>query len=291
MLGKFQLALVSEIALIVAVLGSGVWLGHHFTKPETVTSIVHDTKQVEVKVPVLTEKVMDRIVTDPKQQVLINQLVKENRELKLRPTTITTTTVASAESGGTGGSDASKITNIPNTENGKTKSFQFKDFQLTAQYLSDGSKFEYKLDQKFNIVTSTAKDKDGKSVSLVNVFQTTPSGPKKLQAETTAISVTNDQAKWFVSPRIQAGFAMDTTKAKSGIGSFQWLKHGKSGDPKDIKVAVLSPGVVVGEVVKPALLPISINLGAIPKQPFSNLWVSPWIDTTKRIGFSVTATF
>ena len=55
--------------------------------------------------------------------------------------------------------------------------------------------------------------------------------------------------------------------------------------------AFATPAVVVGKTVRDiGVLPVSVNLGNLPRQPFTNLWVSPFVSKT-RVGVTLTATF
>src|SRR5882724_11832244 len=94
-----QLLIVGLIGL-----GGGAYVHHRLEAPTTTTTVVHDVQQVRVEVPTLTTKIVDRIITDPKQQLAINKLIKENNDLKLKLIQVSSTV---AEAHSTGGSEPS----------------------------------------------------------------------------------------------------------------------------------------------------------------------------------------
>jgi hypothetical protein len=282
---------------IVAALfvGGGVWLYKHFQPPKTTTTTVAGTKEVTVAAPVLTTKVVDRIVVDPKQQAVINQLIKENNALKLKVTRVTSTVATNTTTGGTASSNPSpgtitQVVRVPQATQplnpNDVGSWSFKDWQLMASY--SPTDFSYSLSQSFRIVTTTAKD----GTELLKLVQDTPKGPVDIATTTTVIQADPTLARFFISPRVQGGFGIDQAGVKGGFIGVQWLKHGSSNANEDIRWGIATPGVFIqtGKVA-PVLLPISLNVGTIKYVPFTNLWISPFIDLTKRAGFVLTATF
>lgn len=291
---KSRAAQFGVVALLS--LGVGAYLHHRFTPPKTITTIVHDTKQVQVEVPVLTTKIVDRIVTDPNQQALINKLIKENDALKLRVTQISTTTATNTSMGGTDQRLPGTIIPTPSSTStgGKvgSSSYTFKDYQLNATYTGNGKEFNYLLSQNLIITSSTGFNKEGNKVGLVELNQVTPKGLVKIPTDTTYVFADERAARWFVSPRIQGGLGIDQDKTKSGFIGLQLLKKGTSKDPKDISFAVGTVGILLrAGVVEPVVLPFSYNVGHLPKQPFSNLWLGASIDRNKKIGLTLTTTF
>lgn len=283
---------------IVGLLGTGIGTYVHakFAPPTTTTTIVHDIQQVRVDVPVLTEKIVDRIITDPKQQEAIKLLIKENNDLKLKISQISSTVATNTSTNGTGTTDPFPGTITPpqvvsSGTTGSDNLSSFKDYQLTATYSSKS--FNYTLLQTFIIESSTGRDSSGKvSIGIVRLFQDTPGGLKPVPAKTTVIQANENTSKWFVSPRGQIGFGIQSDKSRMGLTAFQWLKHGSSRAPEDIRWAILSPAMSVqnAEAV-PLLLPISLNLGSFHYAPVTNVWLSPTVTKDKKIGISLTMTF
>lgn len=271
--------------LLVVVLFSILsgWLVHHFEPVQTQTVTIHDTKEVTVEKPVVTTKVVTQVIKDPTDQRLAKAALAENTALKAKVTELTSTN-AVVQFVGTGIPQA-KVEGNKTTD----QVYAFKDFQLDATYTV--SKFTYTLNQQFKVVTTTSRLEDGRTVGFVTLYQIRPEGPVKLDAQTTSINVDEAISHWMVSPRIQGGLEVEKG-AQNGVIALQWLKHGKSKDPKDLRWAILSPAVILGQKTREAgMLPFSINLGNIPKQPLSNIWLSPIITQNKTFGLTISATF
>lgn len=296
---------------VIGLLGSGVgaFVYGRMVPPTTTTTIVHDIQQVRVDVPVLTEKIVDRIITDPKQQEAIKLLIKENNDLKLKISQISSTVATNTSTNGTGTTNPfpgtitppQVVRSLPTTNETANEgpnsgtvggnNSTFKDYQLTATYSSKS--FNYTLLQTFIIESSTGRDSSGKvSIGIVRLFQDTPGGLKPIPAKTTVIQANETKSKWFVSPRGQIGFGIQSDKSRMGLAAFQWLKRGSSKAPEDIRWAILSPAMSVqnGQAV-PLLLPISLNLGSFHYTPVTNVWLSPTITKDKKLGISLTMTF
>lgn len=109
---------------------------------------------------------------------------------------------------------------------------------------------------------------------------------------------------WLVGLNVQGGVTATTGHATGYLAGVQWLKRGTSNTPGAVKLALLSPVFFAAPNVKEVgLLPVSVNVGAVvPHQPFTNLWVSPYVSldwaslgpngaSLKRVGIALTATF
>lgn len=280
---------VSQLALACgATLILGAYLHSRWASPKIITDVVHDTKVVTVETPVLSDRVITKLVTDPTQQRALTALLKENHELKSKITQVTTTVASNDDTGGSGSDDLVKGTITPDPV--VRGAFKYDDYQLQATY--DGTAFEYHLAQKFVLQTSTGKDPNGKVISLVKLYEETPDGLKAIPAQTISINSDPDALRWMLSPRIQGGLSLGQDGQKGGFIGFQLLKRGTSRDPKDLRWSVGTIGVVVGNgPVRPVLLPVSFNVGSIPHQPFSNMWVSPTIDRDGKVGLVLSVTF
>jgi hypothetical protein len=270
---------LKELGIVLVLATTGTLVGYcaHQPEPKVEERIVHETREVQVSVPVLTTQVIEKIVDNPKDKALISKLIKENNELKVKPDSITNTS-AKVDTEGSGQGVRSG-----NAEQASPDSFTFKDFQLEANWT--GPSFSYRLSQDFKIITSTGLDNQGRRTGLVRVYQETPDGPKEVVSSTTVFNAETKPVKWRVSARIQGGLGFP----KTGVAVFQWLTRGSSGDPADLKFAVLSPAVSTEKTI--GVLPISLNLGTIPKQPFTNLWLSPFIGQGGKKALTITATF
>lgn len=103
--------------------------------------------------------------------------------------------------------------------------------------------------------------------------------------------------RFIVGLSIQGGVAATLDHATGFVVGAQWLKRGTTDDPRHLRWAFLTP-VFFGapNVHEVGLLPFSWNLAtAIPHQPLTNLWVSPYVGGNprhpSRVGVTLTATF
>lgn len=290
---KSRLVQLGLIALVGV--GGGAYLHSKLSPPTITTTIVHDIKQVRVDVPVLTEKIVDRIITDPREQAAIAKLIKENHELKFKLTQVSSTVATNTTTGsgtpsevvrGTA-AEGNPVQGLPPVSN---QVYRFNDYQLTATY---GPKtFDYKLVQTFIIESTTGKNSKGGSIGIVRLFQDTPKGLVPIPAQTTVIQANENTPRWFVSPRGQVGLGINLDKSRMGLAAFQWLKKGTSRAPEDIRWAVLSPAVSISNAqAVPSVLPFSYNLGSLKYAPVTNIWLSPIVSRTMKVGFVVTTTF
>lgn len=280
---------------LVSLLGYGAYKVFTRGLDIQIVQTTPEVKTVYVDVPVLDTKTITKIVTDPKDKAEIARLLAENKKLGAQVVQLTNT-VAELKSHGDGTVD---VTPPTDTTPAVT---HFKDFRL--DFTTDGKTAHYDLTQKFQVLSTTGRDKDGKRIALVNLFELGPNGEKfpMSKVETTAIFADETKPHWIVSPAIQAGFsiAKDTSQKTTpgGIVGVQWLKKGRTKAAEDSSFAALTPVAFISDTVKEAgVLPVSWNLGTVKFSPFKDLWVSPYVGfdlanrKTSRIGFSLTATF
>lgn len=108
----------------------------------------------------------------------------------------------------------------------------------------------------------------------------------------------------IVGTNIQGGVVGTLDHATGYVVALQWLKVGTSNDPRNLRFAFASPAFYAApNVHELGLLPISVNVAElVPHQPFTNIWVSPYVSiywqsltpqgaTIKRVGVAFTATF
>lgn len=181
----------------------------------------------------------------------------------------------------------------------------FKDFRLDFQAV--GSKVTYTLDQQFVIIQTIDRAKDGSRTAKAEVFEVTPEGRTPLEHVATQVVERDDTApRWLTGFNVQGGLEAGATGQTSGLVGLQWLKHGRANNPGDLRFAVLTPAVTFGGTVDVGVLPISFNVANYVKhQPFTNVWVSPYLGATgllktsagnptgigSAIGVAITATF
>lgn len=111
-------------------------------------------------------------------------------------------------------------------------------------------------------------------------------------------------SRWLVGLNVQGGVVATTGHATGYVAGVQWLKRGTDNTPGHLRYALASPVFFGAPNVKElGLLPVSVNVATlVPHQPFTNLWVSPYVSldwstispqgaTLKRVGVALTATF
>lgn len=270
---------------VVLAAGVGAHLYGYLAPPKTVERVVDNVKTVYVDRPVLTEKIITNIIADPADKRAIRELLAQNELLKLN---VTGLTQVIAELKATGGGPGTVVTDPTGV-----LAFSFHDFRVdfAVTGLQQTPTMNYELHQKFKVFVTSGRGKDGKPLNLASVSEVTPSGLVPLTIEVTNVFADQTSNHWLISGRIQAGFGvLFPAVDKGGVIAFQWLKRGRSESAEDVGFAVLSPAVFVGKTVGYGVLPVSVNLGRLPRQPFRDVWVSPFFSRT-RAGVVLTATF
>lgn len=126
---------------------------------------------------------------------------------------------------------------------------------------------------------------------------TSPSAPLNL-------SPVQQPRRLIVGTNVQGGIVGTMDHATGYIVALQWLKVGRTNDPRNLRFAFASPAFYAApNVHELGLLPISVNVAElVPHQPFTNIWVSPYVSiywqtlspqgaAIKRVGLALTATF
>lgn len=256
-------------------------------------------KIVYVDKPVLTEKIVTKYVTD---RVEVQKVMMENAYLENQVATLNET-ITRLKSTGSG-----QIVYVDRPVPGETRTVRegnFKDWRLNFTFAED--KANYTLDQQFETITVLGKDKQGKPFATTKVLEV---GPGETRTPLTNVKATTVQAnvkdagkRWLFSASLQAGFAgtvqpsATTSKnAAGGVVGVKWLTRGYTKAAEDGVFSLLTPVVfLTKDVQEVGVLPISFNLGRVPKQPFRDLWVAPLVtftgSGTGRVGFSILATF
>jgi hypothetical protein len=285
---------VEILSLVLA-----VWLGfaihRHYVPSYTTVQTNEHTTTVSVEKPVLTEKLVTKIISDPKDKAIIAAQLAEINRLKLDATSLSET-IAQLKEHGSG----QIVAEAPAQPGGPTN-YHFKDYRL--DFRTDLTTAQYDLSQKFIVLATQGKDAHGQRTTLVSVYEEGPHGERILiPAQTTTVVANESVARWFAHVNVQAGAAFtksDTgATVNGGLIGVQWLKHGTTLAPADTKWAVLTPTYFVSQNVKEfGVLPVSFNLGVVPHQPFTNIWFSPYLGMDiagrgiSRLGFAITATF
>lgn len=290
--------IISSYLLVLLIgIGLGVWGTNKWQEPPAPEiRVVENVKYVDVPVEKIVTKTVTKYVRDTKE---VSRLLNEAAAAELRIATLTetiaslkTTTVAPPE------------TKTVFVEKPGAPEAHFKDWRLTFDATS--TQTTYQLDQKFEAIAAIGKDKEGKPTVKTRLFEIGPGETRTemTDASTIVVSATPNQKHWFFTGAIQAGFGytrdIDAGKGVSGgLVGLQWIKKGTSKAAEDSSLSLLTPvAYISSDTVEFGVLPVSLNLGKIPKQPFRDLWVSPLLVFGKapnvsptRLGVSLTATF
>jgi hypothetical protein len=278
------------LGLALAVL-LGILIHRHFAQPTvTIVQTTPDTKTITVQAPTLTPTTIEKFINDPKDKATIAALLKQNGDLKLSVVQLTNTVATLQSHGGTGTDTGGIITPVlPLPDVAAVPSYQFKDWRLFATYSANS--FTYDLNQKFSVFTTTGTDKNGKRTEFVQLFEQGPNGERiAVPATTTAIIADPTAPHWFVHLNVQGGISVVPGNV-GGIIGMQWVHKGTTTAPGDQTWSILTP-VVVFSTPTPdvGILPVSVNVGHLHHQPFTNVWLSPYVGVS-RFGLAVSATF
>ena len=275
-----RLVKVAALALIVGMgLGIGLssWWGNR--EPRTVTVWKDNIKEVLIDRPVLRTRDVVKVVED---KTNIRRLMDEAKARDEQITALTET-----------------ITELRATGQGaviiRDNEVHFKDWRLTF----DAKDYQatYSLTQKFEAVTAVGKDRTGRPTATTAMFEIGPEGQRMpLPAtKTTLVAALPDSDRWRAHFAIQLGGGVTALAVGDNppvaVVAGQWLTRGTGPEAENSLWAALTPALVLGTGVhEVGLLPFSLNVGKLPKQPFRDLWVSPLV-TRNRMGVVVTATF
>ena len=251
---------------------------------------------VYVDKPVLTEKIVTKYVTDRAevQKVLMENAYLENQVTHLNET------ITVLKAGGAG-----QIVYVDKPVPGETRTVReatFKDWRLDFKAVD--TQATYTLNKKFETISTVGKDKQGKPFVTTKVLEVGPGDTKTLLTNTNAVTVianTKDgKTHWFFTGSVQGGFAFATNaegaQAPGGVVGLKWLTKGYTKSAEDGVFALATPVVyLTKETQEVGVLPVSFNVGRIPKQPFRDLWVSPLLTFGSKglshYGAAIVATF
>lgn len=289
--------IISSYLLVLALgVGLGVWGTLRWqTPPAPVVRVVENIKYVDVPVEKIVYKDVVKYVVD---QAEVKKLLAEQAAAKNEIKTLTET-IARLKTVTTTTETKTVFVEVPGAPEA-----HFKDWRLTFD--ATPAQTTYQLDQKFEALAAIGKDKTGKPVVSTKLFEIGP-GEKRTElteARTTVVTAVPNPKRWFFNPSIQAGFGFTYdvdagTGVAGGVAGVQWLRRGTSKAAEDGSWSLLTPVVFISATTaEVGLLPVSLNLGKIPKQPFKDLWISPVLVFGKapnvsptRFGVMFTATF
>lgn len=300
---KLKLDLVVAIVLVL----SFAWLAYRVGTPAVATlrTAAPNTQAVQVERQALKSGDVAPYFGDPKDKAVIAGLTAQLAKLKADTKAVVVAT-ASGTSTGSGSvvvtgppAEAAVVATSDNTvAEPAVTGMHFADWRLTFDANIAERTATYTLVQKFETVVTTGRQKDGSPLALAALYELGPKGERVPvpTVQTTAVFADETAPHWMAKLAVQGGVgvtrASDGSVGKVGVAVAQWLKHGRTTDASGVTYALLSPAVVVGPgVTDIGVLPVSVNLGRIPHQPFSNLWLSPFVAKSQRLGVFVTATF
>ncbi len=289
---RFAHVFVEVTGLILAVF-IGMLVYRHY-QPTLTTTVIQPGINTTVTVdrPVLTTKIVTKVLSDPKDKAAIASLMAENAKLKQDVTSLTQTLTELHQ---TGGGVIARV-DPPADKPNDPVSYAYKDWHL--KFNTDLKTATYDLFQQFEILTTTAKNKDGVQSSQTALYELGANGERIAATNTKITGIFTDATSphWLVLPiRVQSGVGYFRDKAgvqaPGGVVVIQWLKHGRTKATEDVTFAVASPAFLFGQNMQDiGILPVSWNFGR--KLPgFSNLWLSPYIGRGPKFGIVFTATF
>jgi len=250
---------------------------------------------VTVDKPVIVARDVTRYVTDTAE---VTRLLNEAAAAELRIATLTETVATLKASG------ADTITYVDQPVPGGTRTVReahFKDWRLTFDAVDAAA--TYSLAQRFEALAAVGKDKSGQPTASVRLFEIGPGETRTAltDAKTILVAASPDAPRWRLRASVTAGvgYAGSLSQMRpGGAVGLRWLAYGTSQSAEDSRWAVASPVLWLdknGNQI--GVLPVSVNLGQIKRQPFRDIWVSPFVgvDLGKggmgKIGMVLHATF
>ena len=281
-----KLKLILAGIVFAAGITLGVGLDRWLTEPKVTTIVRDNTITQVVEKPVVEYRDAIRYVQDRAE---VEKLLAQAKAQDDKITTLTET-LARAQSGGAG-----TVTYVDRTITTPGE-VHFADWRLRFDAI--GPEATYKLDQRFEALTIVGKDPRGAPIATVRMFEVGPGETRTplSDAETLVVAAQPNPIRWHLRGSVQAGMGLMADKTYGGIGALQWFKRGSSPAAEDTSLALFSPAVFVSSSSwSVGALPVSVNLGRLPKQPFRDLWLSPYVGAKSNgglmYGFALTATF
>jgi hypothetical protein len=178
---------------------------------------------------------------------------------------------------------------------------RFSDWRLT--FMSNEQTASYTLSQRFEVLSIVGKTSAGRPTATTRLFEIGPGEARTAltDVQTTTVAATPDAPRWHFRANLAAGvgYAGGLAGMQPGaVVGLRWLSYGTSRAAEDGRWAVASPVLwldTTGQQV--GVLPVSVNLGQIPRQPFRDLWLGGFIGITPqplgvgKIGVVLHATF
>lgn len=297
------MSLRTTIGLLLVAVIIGFYAGTRVSPDPVVVETPVD-RVTTIEVPKITEKTIVKYLP-VEDRAVANALRDENAALKLQIQQLSVS-LASAQSTGQGQAIIESPTCVTGPAVSEPVRVSFSDYRLSFQTV--GTQASYTLSQKFSIVNSVSKTSNGIDTNLIRLYEIGPGNTRTLipTIETTTLAI-KPTPHWYRFASIHAGVALAPTTTqnstsyafdKGGAVAVTWLKYGTTRATQDTRYAILSPSVMwLPKETSVGILPVSINLGTFPRQPFTNLWVSPFVGTqgttlsVKRFGIVFSSSF
>lgn len=295
MLNYFRNGLHVLVTVLTIVLFIVAWK-KVFTHKDILREVVTtpEVKTIYVDKPVITEKIVKQLFTDPAVQKALDAQLAHVKELNAQVVSLTATI---AELKSHGGTDDGGSVHVTPPDGGTPLTLTYHDWHLDFNF--DGTKVNYDLNQKFRVLTTTGRHANGEKFTLVTLAEVKPDGSlvPATKVETTGVFIDETKPHWHVSPTLQAG-VLFSPDSRGGIVGLQWLKRGRTSAAEDSSFSVLTPTFFFTQSIRElGLLPVSANVGAVKYVPFKDVWVSPYLGvdaqqrTLSRFGLALTASF
>lgn len=271
------------IAAVLVVIAFAAGYFQHPTRTDqiTISSPAPHVTTIQVPVPVITEKVVTKYIK-VEDQATATALLKENDTLKVKVEQLSVS-LAHAQSAGTGTSTTTVTP--PTATTPQEMRVTFKDWRL--DFLSVNDKVTYTLTQQYAIVNTVGRDRHNVPTNLVRLYEIGPDKKRTLipTIETTTVAATQNLPHFYTKLTVQGGVGY--TDGQRVFVLTPWLKRGRSTATEDTRWAFASPAIILSSQQQAVgLAPVSFNLGSLPRQPLTNLWVSPFVGTTTGTGIN-----
>lgn len=276
----------------------------------TVAPVIPGVVVQQVHTGTITASAAAVVTHDPADQALIKKLLSENAKYKVRTdsltvssgTNVSTGTLAFVDEVGREAAIFTPAISLRPAVDTTPQPFKADDYRLHVT--SDGQRIAYTLTQKFSVLTASGRAKNGTRLLNVKLYEVGPGDARtELPVETSEVVVDETVPRWLLGFNVQAGVVASPGHGTGYVVGLQWLKRGRADNPKDLKLALMTPvGYFAPNDHQVGLLPFSINVAnLVPHQPTTNVWVSPYVGfapgstlqagTINRVGIAVTATF
>lgn len=247
----------------------------------TVSTPAPNVTTIEVPVPMITEKVVTKYIK-VEDQAAATALLKENDALKVK---VDQLSVSLAKTQSTGqGTSTTAVTPATTTAPQEVR-VAFKDWRL--DFLSVNNAVTYTLSQQYSIVNTVGRNRENVPTNLVRLYEIGPGNTRTLipTVETTTVVTSQNLPRFYTKLTVQGGVGY--ADGQRVLLLTPWLKRGRSTATEDTRWAFVTPIISLAKDEQAVgVAPVSFNLGSLPRQPLTNLWVSPFVGTSTGIGIT-----